>query len=896
MRTDETATITAPLPASGSAARGSAPSGRGTVVTDDAFFAPGAIIGERYRIVARLGKGGMGEVFRADDLKVGQPVALKFLPRATSENAAWLERFRGEVRIARQVAHPNVCRMYDLGEAMTPDGKRTFLSMEYIDGEDMGSLLRRIGRLPKDKAVQVARQIGAGLAAAHAQGVIHRDLKPANIMLDGRGHARLMDFGIAGLADQIGAGDIRSGTPAYMAPEQRDGREVSARSDIYSLGLVLYELFTGRRAFDEARGGRERPGDSRTSSEISRPSTHAQDLDPVIDRLIMRCLQDDPVARPGSAMAVIAALPGGDPLQAALEAGETPSPELVAAAGERSAVRASRVSAMVAAVLALLAVTLVLAARQGLLWHIDLPRSPVVLADRAGEIIRSLGYTEKPADTAWGLSVREDYLDGPGTGGAGGPGSEKRERLARLRTARPQPVAFWYRTSPKPMMPWQTNGDVSQRDPPRSEPGMVSIELDSAGRLEALAVVTDPVVRAGDAAASAAGPAGGPDWGALFTLGGLDLAKFRPAEPSRTPPHYADVRAAWDGTYGETGEPVRIEAAAYRGRPVYFAALRPWEVEPPPEAGLPMQARIIQSVNTSLVMAALGFSAWQARRNVKQGRGDVSGARSLAWVMFGTMLVAWLLRANHQLDIPSEWGLILTGTALPLLIGGLSWMMYLALEPFVRRRDPVMLVSWTRLLAGGFSDPAVGRDVLIGVIGGLGYLALGHVAVEVATLTKGDFIAPINPSPVTLAGWSGVLVAVQLACINSVLNGMLFVLAFVGLMVLLRRRWAAGVALMVPAAFLMSNQAPAGGGWVQPLTSAIGGLWMVLYLMRFGMLAVLAALLTATTVATMPATPDVSAWYGQGMVVAVALVLGLTIWAARAARGGRWSHAAPAPR
>ena len=122
--------------------------------------------------------------------------------------------------------------------------------MEYIDGEDLSSLLRRIGRLPEDKAVEVARQICAGLGAAHDEGVLHRDLKPANVMIDGRGRARITDFGLAGLADEITGRDISSGTPAYMAPEQLTGKEVSARSDIYSLGLVLYEVFTGRKAFD----------------------------------------------------------------------------------------------------------------------------------------------------------------------------------------------------------------------------------------------------------------------------------------------------------------------------------------------------------------------------------------------------------------------------------------------------------------------------------------------------------------------------------------------------------------------------------------------------------------------------------------------------------------------
>src|SRR5712691_2362474 len=208
-------------------------------------FTPGQIIAQRYRVVALAGRGGMGEVYRAEDLTLGQVVALKFLPATLSQDATALARFHAEVRTARQVSHPNVCRMFDIGEA---EGT-LFLTMEYVDGEDLASVVRRIGRLSPDKATEIARQICAGLAAAHERGVIHRDLKPANVMLDGAGKIRVMDFGLAGVAASIKGADVRAGTPAYMAPEQLAGREVSTKSDLYSLGLILYEILTGKRAF-----------------------------------------------------------------------------------------------------------------------------------------------------------------------------------------------------------------------------------------------------------------------------------------------------------------------------------------------------------------------------------------------------------------------------------------------------------------------------------------------------------------------------------------------------------------------------------------------------------------------------------------------------------------------
>src|SRR5258705_7622485 len=291
---------------------------------DQGRFLPGTVLAGRYRIFGLLGKGGMGEVYRADDLKLGQAVALKFLPETVEKDPSRLSRFLNEVKIARQISHPSVCRVYDVAEV---DGHH-FLSMEYVDGEDLASLLRRIGRLPKDKAVQIARQLCAGLSAAHEQGILHRDLKPANIMIDGRGRSRITDFGLARLAGEIRGADLLSGTPAFMAPEQIAGKSVTVRSDLYALGLVLYELFTGKVAFKAA-----------TATELARlqlettptsPSNLIEGFDPAVERVILRCLARDPRDRPGSVLSVAAALPGGDPLAAALAARETPSPELVA--------------------------------------------------------------------------------------------------------------------------------------------------------------------------------------------------------------------------------------------------------------------------------------------------------------------------------------------------------------------------------------------------------------------------------------------------------------------------------------------------------------------------------------------------------------------------------------
>jgi serine/threonine protein kinase len=315
--------------------------GVGRLISSDSIpvggLTPGAVLVERYRIIGLLGRGGMGEVYRADDLKLGQTVALKFLPPSLSSDAVRRERFFAEVRITRQLAHPNICRVYDIAEV---DGQH-FLSMEFIDGEDLSSLLKRIGYLSNEKALDIARQLLAGLAAAHERGVLHRDLKPANIMLDGRGCVRITDFGLAvAVTDESTVGDV-SGTPPYMSPEQLAGSGASVRTDIYALGLILYEILSGTRAFSSTTLAELRA--EKEQSTPTAPSDLRPGIDPVVERLVMRCLERDPRARPSSVAQLAMALPGGDPLAAAIAAGETPSPELVAASGDKdgSSIRSS---------------------------------------------------------------------------------------------------------------------------------------------------------------------------------------------------------------------------------------------------------------------------------------------------------------------------------------------------------------------------------------------------------------------------------------------------------------------------------------------------------------------------------------------------------------------------
>jgi serine/threonine-protein kinase len=464
---------------------------------------------ERYRIVGLLGTGGMGEVYRADDLKLRQPVALKFLPVALSRDTRRLERFHHEVRVARQVSHPNVCRVYDIGEA---DGQQ-FISMEYVDGEDLASVLRRMGRPSKDKAIQIARQLCAGLAAAHDKGVLHRDLKPHNVMVDERGKVRITDFGLAGFAEEFTGGEVSAGTPAYMAPVQLAGREVSVKSDLYGLGLVLFVLFTGQRAFEGAT--RQEIQRSRDETPPSGLSVITEDVDPAVERVVLRCLETQPGARPSSALAVAAALPGGDPLAAALEAGETPDPAMVVAAGEVGGLSpAIAVPCLIGVFVGLVAVAL-LNDPTGLFRQVTLAQPPQALAYQASEILQKLGHAEVAVDSAYGFGVDDDYLRYVEEN------DDSADRWEKLATNRPPAMYFWYRQSPRELIPPASEWIVTRDQPPPLVSGMAEVLLGPAGRLIELSIVPpqrdEP--QATDSSQST-------DWSLLFEAAQLEMSDF----------------------------------------------------------------------------------------------------------------------------------------------------------------------------------------------------------------------------------------------------------------------------------------------------------------------------------------------------------------------------------
>ena len=253
-------------------------------------------------------------------------------------------------------------------------------------------------------------------------------------------------------------------------------------------------------------------------------------------------------------------------------------------------------------------------------------------------------------------------------------------------------------------------GFVWTDDPPLDVSGMTLVRLNPLGRLTQFIAVPPQVEKPAGAAPS-------PDWAPLFSAAGLDPSKWPPAQPTWTPPVYSDARAAWTGSLAERPDiPMRIEAAAYRGKPVYFELIGPWTR---PERMQPYQPtageRAVLVIFIVLLLSVLVGGAMLARRNLRLGRGDRRGASRLAAFVFAAWAVAWFFGAHHVPNF-AEFGLFIEFLVWGLVWSCFFWVLYIALEPYVRRRWPATLVSWSRLLAGGFRDPLVGRDVLAGCL------------------------------------------------------------------------------------------------------------------------------------------------------------------------------------
>lgn len=836
----------------------------------------------------------MGEVFRADDLALGVSVALKFLPDALAADQAWLDRFRGEVRLARQITHPNICRVYDIGQA---DG-RTFLSMEYVDGEDLASVMQRFGRLAPERALQISRQLCLGLAAAHDQGVIHRDLKPANVMIDGRGNAKIMDFGVAGLASELAStANIVCGTPAYMAPEQLAGEAVTKRSDLYSLGLVLYELFTGaepfknedRRTLDAVRRA------LKEGAQPTRPSEVVRDIDPKVETVILQCLETDPLRRPASTIAVAAALPGGDPLAEALAAGQTPSPELVARAGGSGRLTWGSALALLGLVLMAVAVGAVVADRVGVHRNAQLEFPPDVLAAKAREMTRTLMGASAEAnflgsswDSAWGLDT-----DGAAIEWLEGAQPSRSATLERIRASRPPVVQFWFRAQPTMLMPREWWGSrVVAGDPPRTAPGGIYIIMDSRGVLQRFdrvppssGVTSTPVISGDDSGA----------WAAFFEAARLDRAAFRPIEAYWTPVTVpADKRSAWSGPDPDLpGETIVVEAASLAGAPASFRVLRVWSSTLAAAKGTPAGSAtewrdtVLQIFFLSGIIAAPAMAVF----NIRRRRGDRRAATIFA---IGLLVVDWLSRVlpTHSVSDLLVNMIQSRPQARALWTAALAYFAYVGAEPFVRRFWPQLLIGWSRFIAGEWRDAMVSRDVLSGMAAGAGMFIFLAVARAFEFVTPESGAQLWWPDLTQTLGERFLAASVCGFISGAALSAMLLTLLLVGLRMLVRVQIVASILLavfMLPAlAGMMLSTLP---GFVIAACYASVAAFVFT---RVGVLAAIAMFITWNLLQTTPTGTDLSAWYAGPGVVVLAALLGLA--AACAWRCANRGRAAPITR
>jgi predicted Ser/Thr protein kinase len=827
-------------------------------VEDEGRFSPGTLLNGRYRISGLLGRGGMGEVYRATDLTLGQPVALKFLPESAGGNVRLLERFHSEVRVARQVSHPNVCRVYDIGEV----NGSPFISMEYVDGEDLSSLLQRIGRLPADKALEISRKLCAGLAAAHDKGIIHRDLKPQNIMLNKRGEVVIMDFGLAAVADSLTGAEARNGTPAYMAPEQLKGLEVTAKSDIYSLGVVLYELFTGRRPYD-ARTVQSMI-DMQESQQLTSMTSIAADIDPAAERVIKRCLDPDAAKRPASPLGVAAALPGGDPLAAALAAGETLSPEAVANAGSNTGLDRKWALLCLAVVVVCLALKVIYNDRWTTLMQARLEYPPDALRVKGREMAVTLGYPVKPVDDWLEFfnrpALRKFFEDRVKTRGDW-----------RTWYAAEAPVSAHYRESPQDLIAMEF-GFVTPSNPAIDQPGMVLLELDAHARLRGFSAA--PYL------AAQRGPAAPVEPETVFRAAGLDISKFEEKRANSLPRTATDRLQSWQGMHPALPDvPVTMEIGWWKHQVTWVKVIWPWMNESGGTSGGGiLWLRMIRYwLLVSWWVVGGVIAVLLARRNWKLGRVDASGAAKLALAQGLLGIPIWIARV-HPIPNGMMFDFFYGYFAWNLIGCLIVWLLYLALEPAIRARWPQAVITWNRLLAGRFGDAQVASHILIGAALGVSiWMAIAYISPRMNTPTLFPMLGArqwLEMLPGNVHG--------------GLRFGLVILFALFSLRSVLKRDW-----LAAPVGALLF-------GLTDWTVSSGGSDWLIAYaiqvfaysaialvLLRMGLVATLACLLFLDLMGDFVLGSDLTVWHASYGMATLAMMLTLVFLAFWKSLGNR---------
>jgi serine/threonine-protein kinase len=561
---------------------------------------------------------------------------------------------------------------------------------------------------------------------------------------------------------------------------------------------------------------------------------------------------------------VSAALPGGDPLAAALARGETPSPEAVAAAGQVVGIQPAAALACLAAIVGGLGVAVALSPQTQILRIVPLDKPPVVLTQAARDVIARLGYPRTAPHAASG------FLPSPYVAWI-----EEHDlsvtRWDRLKQAQPPGVTFWFRQGETPLTRdgFFLAGEVTLNDPPLLMPGTVALALDPQGKLRFLSAVAS---HRDDQAPAAF------DWSRLFAEAGFDATRFTPVASSHVPPMYADGRRAWDGAYPDRADvPIHVEAAAMAGRAVYFEVFEPWQ-----QTSL-MERRVFErlgSLPVTLVLLLFVIGAvLLARRHLISGRGDPTGALRLAAVLCALHVVAGLFRATVV-----SFNVLNALVARGLLLGAAVWVAYMALEPFLRRHWPSTMISWSRLLAGRLRDPLVGRDLLIGLLTGvathllwqLALIAPKWIGLPPGLSTELVTYQQLNGLRFTAAG-------ILSGAGAGVLIGLSLVLLFFVLSLILRKRWlAAAVMVLAVAAAAAFQEGP-----VFAVFALATYFMTTVVLLRFGLLPLVVSAFCSPQFDHTPLTLDAASWYAPNSWLVLVCFTGLALYAYRVALAGR---------
>ena len=540
------------------------------------------------------------------------------------------------------------------------------------------------------------------------------------------------------------------------------------------------------------------------------------------------------------------------------------------AAGDSDSVSVRTIGICAALILAGLVAAVVLGGRTSLLANTPLPKSPAVLEQRAKDVIQSLGYTEPPADRVYGFRYATDYQRY----------AQKEEKpatyRAQLAKGQPPSIYFWYRQSPQYLEAAPVDNLIdlaisiaSPTNPPQTHVGMAGLSLDPQGQLIEFSAVPPQVE-------DTSVPQHPADWTALLAAAGVDMSRFAPAEPQWIPLVSFDTRAAWTGSYAHAPEvPLRIEAASWRGRPVYFQVIGPWskpERMAPPSGGTGKVFGMF--FICTLILAA--FLAW---RNIRLGRGDTRGAFRLAAFVLSMSMLAWLCSASH-VPTAHEFVSFMEAVNVFFASAGRAWIFYVALEPYVRRRWPQIMITWSRLLGGGVRDPLVGGHVLIGITLGVGLHTLFWI--PLLLWQQSGKLSFQEPPLATLLDARHLTMELVVSTLGAVFGSLLILLFLFVFRAMFRRLWLAVAALI---ALLVVFLAPMTLIYVffDVLIAALA----VFALIRFGVLALMSGIIVLLTLGAFLFAADFSAWYAGSSLFAIGSVLALTAYALYTALAGR---------